>query len=47
MIRPLRRAHRLIWILIPVVTILILALGVLTRRPTTPTNANFRWDTSK
>jgi hypothetical protein len=47
MIRPLRRAHRLVWIVLAVVLPSILIAGLIARRETAPANPGLHWDYSE
>jgi len=44
MIRPLRRAHFRIWLVLAVALYGVLIAGLLTRRTTTPPNPNLHWE---
>lgn len=44
MIRPLRKAHFRIWLLLTVVLYAVLAAGLLARRQATPLNSNVHWE---
>jgi hypothetical protein len=44
MIRPLRRAHHRIWVLLAVLLPLLYAAGLASRRPATPPNGDLRWE---
>jgi len=43
-IRPLRRAHLWIWIILSVLLPVIFLAGILSRRPTTPSNPHLLWE---
>jgi hypothetical protein len=47
MTRPLRRAHRLIWMLLPGILLALLAWGVASRKQTTPINASLQWESAR
>jgi hypothetical protein len=44
MTKPLRRAHLAIWVVLPVLLLTILLISLMVRRPTTPTNPTFHWE---
>jgi hypothetical protein len=44
MIRPLRRAHFRIWLVLAVVLYSVLLTGLIVRRSTTPRNLNVHWE---
>jgi len=44
MIRPLRRAHFRIWLVLAVVLYAVLLAGLTVRRSTTPRNPNVHWE---
>lgn len=43
MIRPLRKAHRWIWMILSLLLPAIVVAGLAARRPTTPANPGFDW----
>jgi hypothetical protein len=47
MIRPLRRAHRRIWIVLAVLLPFLYAAGLLARRSTMPRNPELHWEQSE
>jgi len=47
MIRPLRRAHLRIWIVIAAVLPFLFAASLIVRRSTTPVNADLHWEKYK
>ena len=44
MIRPLRRAHFRIWLVLAVVLYAVFVTGLIARRSTTPRNPNVHWE---
>jgi len=44
MIRPLRRAHFRIWLVLAAVLYLVFFAGILARRTTTPPNKGLNWE---
>jgi hypothetical protein len=44
MIRPLRRAHFWIWLVLAAVMYAVFAAGLLARRTATPANSNLHWE---
>jgi hypothetical protein len=44
MTRPLRRAHRMVWIVLSVVLPSLLIAGLAARKETTPANGGLHWD---
>jgi hypothetical protein len=47
MIQPLRRAHRAIWIVLPVILGVLFFAALLRRGPTMPINPNVHWEIYK
>jgi hypothetical protein len=47
MIRPLRKAHLRIWIVLAVVLPVLLVGSLIVRQETTPTNPELRWERFK
>jgi hypothetical protein len=44
MIRPLRRAHFRIWLVLAVLLYAVFLIGLIARRSTTPRNPNVHWE---
>ena len=44
MIRPLRRAHLRIWLMLAVVVYAVFVTGLIARRSTTPRNPQVHWE---
>ena len=44
MIRPLRRSHTYIWLVLAVLLPAIFVVALAARRTTTPANSNLRWE---
>ena len=47
MIRPLRRVHLRIWIVLAVLLPVLLAASLIVRQTTTPVNPDLRWERFK
>lgn len=47
MIKPLRRSHFRIWIVLSAVLSALFAAGLIVHRPTTPKNPNLHWEKYK
>lgn len=44
MTRPLRRAHRRVWLVLTVALYALLIAAIAARRPSTPVNVNLHWE---